>query len=412
MRLKTQKYAVGNRLILLFSVIVAILPLLATYASGIPGFSVADVSLAVFAVIAFLKSYSTRINRFTVKPTLIYVALYLICLLSMISLAIQTDAQYVDVLIRIIRYFFYLTVIGFCSTRILDISICKKVIKAVSLLATVYIVLQFLVYAASGVVLKGFLPFLRLYTEGYALRDYSLVYAVDMYRPTSVFLEPAHYARYAAIGVTLFLLDGQRLSLRHIMCAAFVSYGILLSTSSQGYILLALIWFLFIIKRGKKFSSPAVRNAMFVLGLLTPAIIALVFSLPFVQNTLARSLNINFFSQTSAFGARFGGMRSYWELPALYKLIGKGFGAVPNHIWLSSAAYWLYGSGILVFALYLLYGLICLYRLKGSARYVLLIFLLLFFSDDCFYSYMCVIFLSISLLQPIEEPKEHEVQST
>lgn len=391
----------NNSLRISFTVAVAILPLLATYSSGIPGFSAADVVLVCFFIVTLLRYRSPLRNNFAVSPNLIYIAIYLIVLLSLISLATQKDAQFVNVAIRTIRYFFYLSVVGVCSRRILDIPMCEKAVVFVCIAATSYIVLQFALYHTSDVILKGFLPFLSVYEEGYATTNYESIYS-SMYRPTSFFLEPAHYARYQLIGLAVCLFSSNSFSHknRSIFVAIFISIGILISTSAQGYLLMFIIWLVWIVKQLCETQNNTVRNVLLCLIPFLPLIIYAVFSTQVVELTIKRALNWDVSNTNTAIGARIGGLQYYIDLPFLYKIIGCGFGVVPEHAWLSSAAYWLYGSGIIVFLLYLIYGLICIKPLHGAKKCILLVFLALFFSDDSFYSYMCIIFISLSLLAP------------
>jgi hypothetical protein len=385
----------------IYSVVVAVLPVLASYASGIPGFSVADVALALCAVMAVLGGYSKR-NDFVVKPTMIMIAMYLIVLLSLVSMLTQSKPEMGNVLIRTIRYFFYLAVIAICSVRMLDLSYCKRLVKIVAILGAAYIMLQYLLYGLFGFVLRGFLPFLNLYVEDYALRDYESVYSLTMYRPTSFFLEPAHFARYAVVGVTLFLFDDKKLTAKNVMAAVFISVGILLSTSAQGYLLMALVWLICLLRRIKDAESSGLKGLLICVILLLPVLLVLLMQIPIIQSAVTRALNIDITSKNTALGARLGGINSFLELPFGYKLIGMGFGVVPERVWLSSAVYWLYGSGVFVFAIYVIYAGICLKKTRGVERYILLIFMVLFISDDSFYSYMCVLFITLSLLRPVE----------
>ncbi len=390
-----------DRTIRFYSTVVAILPILASYASGVPGFSVADAVLMICFGWMILRGYTKRRNDFVIIPGLIYAALYLLLLFNVVTLMIQREPQYANVIIRTVRYGFYLAVIGFCSRQMLDIDFCKAVVKRVSILAGGYIMLQLALYRIFGLVLKGFVPFLPLYVTDYATKDYGALFS-QMFRPTSFFLEPAHFARYAVLGVVLYLFDGKKLTVRDCWCAIFISLGILVSTSAQGYLLLAVVWLACLVTRIRDMESTGQRSLFQGMMVVSPLVLLLLFQLPFVQETISRAMNIDLRNDNTAIGARLGGFRYYAGLPGIYKVIGMGFGVVPDGGWLSSAAYWLYGSGWIVFGLYLLYGLICLGKLRGAQRYVLLIFLILFFSDDSFYSHMCVLFVSLSLLRPVK----------
>lgn len=387
-----------------YSLVVALLPVLASYASGVPGFSVADAALALCCVWAVLGGYTRKVNEFTVRPVLIAAALYLILLFNLTTALVQQSPEYGNMAIRTIRYFFYLAVVVLCSGHMLDLALCKKAVRMVALLASGYIFLQFALYTLFGVILRGYLPFLRLYVEGYAATDYASLYAA-MYRPTSFFLEPAHFARYAVVGVALLLFDGEKLTARDVLGAVFVSAAVLVSTSAQGYLLLALVWLLCLLLRSKDLASDGLKGLFFLAALMLPLLMMGILRLPFVQTAVARALNIDFSNlanENTAMGARLGGFTYYLELPVLHQIIGMGFGVVPPEGWLSSAPYWLYGSGCIVFGLYLVYSLLCLGKSRGAARIIGLLFLILFFTDDSFYNYLCVLFISLACLKPCE----------
>lgn len=387
-----------------YSVAVALLPVLASYASGVPGFSVADVVLALCCVAAVLGGCFRKINVFTVKPVLIAIALYLILLFNLVTALVQSEPEYANMAIRTIRYFFYLAVVVICSGHMLDLALCRKAVKTVALLASCYIFLQYILYTLFGVILRGYLPFLNLYVDGYAATDYAALYAA-MYRPTSFFLEPAHFARYAVVGVALLLFDGEKLNGWDVCGAVFASAAVLASTSAQGYLLLALVWLLCLLTRTKDLESDGLKGLFFMAALLLPLLLMGILQLPFVQSAVARALNIDFSNlanENTAMGARLGGFTYYLDLPVLHQFIGMGFGVVPKGGWLSSAPYWLYGSGCIVFGLYLIYGLLCLGKARGAAKIIGLLFLILFFTDDSFYNYLCVLFISLACLEPSE----------
>lgn len=386
-----------NNLTIIYSFVVALLPILATYASGIPGFSVADIVLVLFAGLSIFSKTKVR-NRFSVKIGMLWCGLGGIILMNL--LAFPEDVQILDMLIRTIRYFFYIFCVLYTSRKLLDVFLLKKYVKIISVIAALFMFLQWFLYNFNGYVLKGFIEGLELYTSDYAALDYGLLYMQNIYRPTSIFLEPAHFARYAAVGMTLFLWsDNTRLS--DLLYAVMLTVGILISTSSQGYLLVALIWFLFAIHAQKSIRRPAVKRVIIIALLLSPIILLGALQLPAVKDTIERSLSGSIDEHTSAVGARLGAIRVLQDLSLYEWIFGNGFGVVPSGKWLSSALYWLYGSGLFVFTIYCLFMMSSLIKLKGYQKIVLLIFFMLFFTDDCFYSYMCVLFLSLSLLQSI-----------
>lgn len=374
---------------------VALLPLFASYASGIPGFSLADVILVLFTMCALLKIGARDNNRMLGNIGALYIGIALILLFDVIAVTSNKGALY-DVSIRTIRYCFYVFCFIYTSKKLIDVEMLKKCVKNVSVLATIYIILQYVMYHVFAKVLNGFLPWLELYIEDYGTKDYESIYEA-MFRPTSFFLEPAHFARYAIIGL-IIILWAKDLKMKDMFFAVFVSVGVLISTSSLGYLLLAMVWVSFALTRLVKIKKSWAKLCTILAVLIAPVALYVIFQLPYVQDTIMRSLSGDINDTNTAIGARLNGFSHFAELSIFGKIFGVGFGCIPEGAWLSSAAYWLYGSGIIVFSVYLVFLLSSLLRLKNEKKMILLIMFFLFFSDDSFYSYMCIIYYSLSLL--------------
>lgn len=386
-----------------FSVLVAVLPVLASYASGIPGFSIADICLVVFLALSLLKKDNRNQYRVSVVP--LWIGMTLIVLLALIDCVLGFPTSMSDVLIRTIRYSFYMIVLFTAGKKLIDIPVLMQSVKIVSFLGSLFILLQAVMYYVFGTVVKGFLPFLDLYTKQYQNANYGDMYErLNIYRPTSFFLEPAHYARYCIIGIILYLFVDKVIDNKTIFRVVICTIGILISTSSQGYFLLAVVGSMFLFTRIKHIKSRIIKQLMYLVVCVYPIVILIVLQLPVVQSTLDRSFSGGITDGNSAIGARLGGLLSYFNLPFINKLIGTGFGNVPDSVWLSSAAYWLYGSGFFVFAIYLYFLLRSFFRVDLAGKYILFVVIFLFFTDDSFYSYMIVLYFSLVLFQPRREP--------
>lgn len=108
-------------------------------------------------------------------------------------------------------------------------------IRKVSVFSTIYIYLQSFVYKATGYVLSGFIPFLQTdYME-----SAEKVRLGVAYRPTSVFAEPAGYGTFIALFILLYIDTEKKQSLPFL---AFLIFGIALSQSSAGMILVGYIF--------------------------------------------------------------------------------------------------------------------------------------------------------------------------
>lgn len=382
----------------IFSILVAVLPLLATYASGIPGFSLADVCLAVFVGLSFLASGSR--NRYRVRINSLIVGLVVLVAFSLLACIAGFPSSVSDVAIRTIRYAFYIAALFTAGKRFLDLPTLRAGIKAISFLGSVFIMFQLLMYRVFDVIVKGYLPSLPLYVEDYGNLDYEQIYEELMYRPTSFFLEPAHFARYCIIGLILFLFADALIDNKRILGAVVCAVGIIISTSSQGYFLLAVVVSMFLLTGIKSVRSPSIRLLLRVAVLIFPLLVVWGLQIPVIADTIDRTLSGSISDPNTALGARLGGFVEFAELPFINQLIGTGFGNVPEDIWLSSAAYWLYGSGILVTLIYLWFLFRSFFRLGRLGKYIVLVIVVLFFTDDAFYSYMIVPFFSLFLFEP------------
>lgn len=392
----------------LYTLCVAIVPMLAMYASGIPGFSLADVVLFMFTFIAALNFSREDNNKFGGDVKWLFCGMVLILAFDVVVMLVDSKNLY-DVIIRTVRYGFYIFCFAFTSKKLIDVELLKKYVKNITLLSTLYIFLQYVMYKLGGIVLRGFIPWLPLYNEEYALRDYETLYQT-MYRPTSLFLEPAHFSRYAIIGLIIILWRSD-LNFKDILLGVMVSFGVLLSTSSQGYLLLAVVWLLFALTRATKIKSDVVKLIIIIGVMCAPVLIYIIFTLPYVQETILRSLSGSISDSNSALGGRLSGFLHFGDLSWFNKIFGAGFGNIPESGWLSSAAYWLYGGGIIIFAIYLIFLLASLVKLKRENKMIFLIVFILFFSDDSFYSSMCVLFYSLSLLTEVVSHEKNTVYS-
>lgn len=386
---------------MVYAICVALLPVLSMYASGIPGFSVGDIVLIVWFLYSLLPQADKNIYSVNINPLLIGMG----CIVGFTSISLLLQGEgYYESIIRIIRYFFYIFCVLFVSKKLLNFSDLKKWVKIVCLIGVGYIVLQYILFYGFDYILVGFWRKLELYTPEYN-RDYSEYYW--MYRPTSFFLEPAHYARYSAIGLALFLY-GEKNTVKDILCACLITVGILLSTSGQGYGLLVLLWGIYFIKwivKKSSYKETMIKGIIILCGII---ILPFILQIPVIEKTIERILSGGLTDGNSAIGARLGGLYKYLELDFIYQIIGKGFGQIPEGSWLSSAVYWLYGGGLIVFTIYFYFLMVSIFELKGVQKIVLLLFSVLFITDDSFYSYMCVIFLSLCLLKPKKETKKEE----
>lgn len=388
-----------------FSIFLALLPIIAIYSSGIPGFNIADIILLLFLAASIL--LSKKSNR-RIDSRLVIMVLYCayICTLPLLIGAVSGGTVFADIIIRTVRIIFYIVSGAFLSMKHLDVNIFKNAVIKVSLAAVVYIIVQYVLYYGFNYYLVGYLPFLEVYQSGYEGVDYVSRFELMFFRPTSFFLEPAHCSRYLIIGL-VFVLFKPRLRREDVLRAIIIATGILFTTSGQGYLMVAIVLLSFIFLN--PYRKGSVKNVGTILGvvlIVTILFLVLYFSTDIIHNSIARILNT---SSTGAVTARLGTFFKILDEEAVYLFLGHGYGAVPyENAWLSGITYTLYGSGFVGLLLLIAFFIKAITVRKPVNRTIALIFFFLFLADDAFNSYMTVIYLS-TILYYVEDGREKRI---
>ena len=389
-----------------FSVFVAFIPLISIYYSGIPGVNAADVILGLFLAfmgIYFLFSPKTMVDHLRVIDfSLIAILAFVLYVLihAAIAMLVNRHDQSTDVAIRSARIVFYLLSAIVLLPNLLDTHIFIQAAKAVSVLASLFLLIQVLVYTVSGTVIRGFPSFLPLYSSEYTIYDYEAFYLMQYHRPTSFFLEPAHFSRYVAIVLPFFIKDyiigkSKGLSLGG---AVLITFSVLLSTSSIGMLLVGISWFIFILSKARNYHQQKNIKRLILLGMgFLAGIGLLVAYVPSIRFTLSRSMS---FEINSAFYARLGSYKYLFNSnnSILSLIFGNGYGRVPGRgVWMADFIYIFYGAGIVGTSCIVFAYISLLQRRKKSALdyAAMLVSLILLFVDDSFNSIIIVFILGI-----------------
>ncbi|WP_404330370.1 hypothetical protein [Mesobacillus maritimus] len=382
---------IDSKVVKVYSVLIALLPIISIYSSGIPG-----VNLGEILLIAFL-AYSVLLNRRVVFNPKHFNSIILfgwfIVMTTLIAMFFDSS-QIADVFVRTVRFTFYLLIIYYLSKKYFSIDYTSKIIKNVSILATIYILIQNISYNYFGIILKGFLPFIPVYTSHYETYDYASIYNMLFYRPTSFFLEPAHYSQYALIGLVV-LLYKEKFNMKNIISSIFLTTGILISTSGQGLILAAFLWVLYAVYI--LFSNTLSKQKR-LFGMIFPILLLVI--LPFilqsdvVQNNISRILASG---TGTAFAARAEGYFAFGLKDNIFTLFfGAGFGNTPEGIWYSSLAYLLYCTGIIGLVFFV--GILLMFYINAKNLYTKMLIILCFglsASAEIIHSFWVVLILSL-----------------
>ncbi|WP_078543562.1 hypothetical protein [Litchfieldia alkalitelluris] len=383
-----------SRNVKIYTVLIALLPIIAIYASGVPGINLGELFLVAFWAYSLIFVKKGVFNSYSQVNILIFFGWYAI-FSTFISMFFDSS-QINDVMVRTIRFCFYLFVIVYLSRKFFSLNYAIKVIKFVSIAGTFYIIIQNISYRFFGLILKGFLPFIPVYTSQYETYDYAGLYETIFYRPTSFFLEPAHYSQYVLIALVLFLFK-EEFNIKNIISSVFITIGVLLSTSGQGLIIATLIWFVYMLNlllAKREIWKKRLLGITF--PIITLAVLPFLLRSEIIQNNISRILSSGSATST-AVGARTSGYLTFIMEDSIFiKLFGAGFGNTPHGVWFAGLSYILYCLGIIGF-LFLL-GIFLIYYLKANSKFIkMLIFVcfMLSVSAEIINSYWIVFMFSL-----------------
>jgi len=378
-----------------YTIFIILIPYFSKYKSGIPGLQLADLLLLVFWAIVVITKKSIVINR-----KILFWPLLVFMLITIFNLLFIPDIVIVfDVLTRSLRFSLYVLTVIFLSPTLFSIKKAEKLIVYFGYVFTAYIFMQYALYFLTGIVLKGSFGLLELYTNEYNNIDYSGLYLISFFRPTSLFLEPAHYARYMLLSLSIVLF-GTNKNFSPITSVIF-TIGILASTSNIGFVLVLFIWIYYLIRkplllRKSNFNSSIIWMFLTFL-LLIPIMYLLLIKTGAFRNLISRLTN---FSSSSAYAARLSSYLSFFQEEPFRLFFGYGLGYYSGS-WQSGMVIVLYGTGLLGM-LVLLSNLFLLYCSNHSEkqRIILLLFIGLLFVDDAFLSVVTILYLSFLAPSP------------
>ena len=222
----------------------ALIPILNGYSSGIPSFSLGMLFFSLMTLYALIYVIFTRkVGAQNVSYSPLIVAFVLLFMTMIVFVNNKTTISISAVLLAWAKRVIWGVSIV-CLPYILRFERVISIMKKVAIVSTIYLIIQNL----SFYILKIQLP--NVFQIGFIKANYDY-YVGDvsfigtaLYRPGSFFSEPAFYGYYVNLVIILLLFCNLNQDL-HYKVPVFLSFGILLSTSSGGMYILVLIWLIF-----------------------------------------------------------------------------------------------------------------------------------------------------------------------
>ena len=315
-------------------------PILGIYSSPIPGMDFGTFAVLLFA---FIMLFDNRKKHFRLPGTLSAVLIYTV-LCTALGLFGVLFSDFWSVLFRLLRYVIVLVImigIGFPTYFNKDLFI--KYLGSTSILVAGFAILQTIAYYSTGIKISGIFGPTKL-----TLDSTNAETLVDlMYRPPSLFWEPSHAAYFMTPYLCYLLFSQDALNSRKgKILIAILSLGILVTTSGQGLIILAVCWGLWFLRNLKELK----------IGMIAFSIIFFIVVLSYfdvfatIERVIDNSGNLN------AVDARSGGYDIIKATPKSDLIFGYGFGNYDETIYYSSFAEIIFCTGFVgLFLVLLLY---------------------------------------------------------
>ncbi len=367
-----------------FSVFLAIYPILCLY-KGFFRFTLGDVLLMAFLAISFLYPEKNDNRVFPATSLVLYSGvIFLLNLFVLSSMEMGLISSY---FFRFVKLVFYLLCAYKCGKKFFNPEKFEKTVIITGVVVSIFIAIQYVLFYVFEQVVIGKLPLLEIYVQDYAKRDFEFFYSF-FFRPSSFFFEPAQLSQYTLVPFCFTLFSKHWKGKSKWIVAALLMMGVVLSTSGQGMVYMAIIIVIFVFSNIK--SKKNILIAIVALGALA---VASYFIVPPVRSAVDRLL-----FNDLALEARIGGYKYIFELEGIHFLIGYGYGKIPDGAYMPGAAYVWYGCGIIGLVLAIVLFVWLFVKAKSMcSRIFCVCFFIMFWATSLFYSYMLFWYMCLIL---------------
>lgn len=319
-----------------YALLTVFLPVLAVYASPIPGFDLGTFIVLLFGLVCISFANKTTHIKIPIAFLLVLVYTALTMAMAIIDTESHNYSSTTSIIMRTVRFLFML-VIMICigAPSYFDYELIEKYLRRLTLFVAIYAMIQLAFFSVTGAKLINVIGPTKI---GISFESTLSEYE-DTYRPPSIFIEPSSVTYYIIpyLCIALFAsfsgdMFGVRNKKKDLIDAIIITLGIICTTSGQGIVVLVLVWSLWLIisifKRGN-------RRNLLVTPLILVAVIYL-YSSGVLDFTLAR-MGIASDSH-NAIDARMGGYLAFDQLSSFTQLIGTGYGNYREDIYYTSFA--------------------------------------------------------------------------
>lgn len=346
-----------------YAFFLAILPLIMMYRAPGTGMGLSTVLIAIGMIYAglIILNQLRAINRVSILlPLMVY----------FIYVMYKSTGENILLCIAIL---FHLTAIIFGAVNVTTL---KKIVVIISTISACLVILQLLVHTLTGV----HIPFINYNlcissVSSYRSAIISGISTVEgTYRPSALFLEPAHLTQYCIIGMVFCLFD-EAPNMRN---AIIISLGILCTTSGMGIVLVFVCWGWWFLCNNERISGQE-KYLRLIVGCFSVVIVFEIFMrLDFFSNAVARITGTSSSGYNALHGRFFWWDTFFGDLSWKDLVYGYGLSEVPG-VYFTGFMKQLYAYGIIGFVLLLVSLLVIMVNSNRIGKILLGVYIGLLF---------------------------------
>lgn len=362
--------------------------------------SIAELTYIFLAIVFLLIVISNRSLKISkpAKTYMLFLAVNFAIAGFMATFLINTITT--DFIIKWAQMVLYSIPIIFFSSNFFNRKVGSKTYIMITFILSLFLIFQFISYQFFHIQIKGLLPNIPLnYNLSSATEYYDYLNYHNIYRPSSIFIEPAHFSQYASLGLLmeLFPLDNGQKETSNYFKAFVITIALVLSGSAIGFFSVLFFWgywfWKFYVREGRFIKSYFISIILILIGSIT------IFRTDVFDKFFYRISTIG--DQTSSTGSLriLRGFYIYSIGEPINKIFGVGLGNVINYLlkngistpydgsiaigneYMNSLSYVLVTSGIVGFVIFLIFLYQC-YKYVDSNSKLILIYLVVLLSTS------------------------------
>lgn len=270
-----------------------------------------------------------------------------------------------------------MSVIIFVTPKYLNLKMIVKNLNYLSFIAYTAIGIQYFAYYLFYKYIEFKIPFLKYSNTDMDAIQFQVI-RLNEFRPSSIFIEPAHFVYFGIIYIVVTMFWGEYIKYKNIKLF-IATISLLLSTSSTAVILLVFAWGAYGFNLLYSWQQKGNLGKFLILIIL----VAFIFLPYYVNNShLSQSFErITDFDGPAVQGRIFAGEYLLETNTGFIKWIGRGFGNLESYVYMNGVNYLNYTLGVLGIAILLIVFLIVFKRSELLGKILLLIMIMLNFSS-------------------------------